>query len=68
MKKTKRLFLRLTEEQMKILKTRTINEGYMTIADYVRATLFFKKTIQEQVEELIHEIKSQQKQNNQHKR
>jgi len=68
MKKTKRIEVRLTEEQHKILEARAINSGYNKKSDYIRSIIFLKKPLQEQLEELIHEIKNQSLQNNKHQR
>jgi len=66
MKKIKVLFIYLTEEQMKILDARIITAGYNTKSAYVRSLLFMKKPLEEQLEELLYEIKSAKKQNNKH--
>ena len=66
MKKTKLFRILFTEEQMKILEARTMGAGYNTKSSYVRSLIFMKKPLEEQLGELINEIKSQQKQNHKH--
>ena len=66
MKRTKQLLIRLTEEQVKIIEARSINAGYTSKPAYVRSLIFMKKPLEEQLGELINEIKSQQKQNHKH--
>ncbi|MBU0460590.1 MAG: hypothetical protein KJ771_07330 [Nanoarchaeota archaeon] len=61
MKKTKMLKVRMTEEQVNILKARTISSGYLTVASYIRSFLFIKQPLQEQLEELIDTLKTKQK-------